>query len=184
MHVLDRANLSSHTRSMVTEPNEPSEQPVFIQLMPVPIPPHLPPHLAREVEFQARLTAERERRWRRRRLTFAVLTPVMGTLLPVLGLLLAGSIANGSWWAWISNGGWLPLMLTVVGSITAAIIAFLNGWDIIRGMMLYGGVFIAVVAITRTSIGSLLPAMPGLVSVFVMSGAIVGYLISLEDEHG
>jgi hypothetical protein len=65
----------------------------------------------------------------------------------------------------------------------AAVWAFWRGWGIIRGMMLYAGVFSVILAVTQTtnSTINLLPAMPGLVSVFVMTGAIVGYFIALED---
>ena len=107
----------------------------------------------------------------------------MGTLFPVVALLLAGGIANGTVVSWVSDGGWLTLALTVVGSAMAAVLALWRGWGIIRGMMLYAGEFSIILAVTQTtnSTINLLPAMPGLVSVFVMTGAIVGYLIVIEE---
>ena len=175
MHALDRANPVTHTDDMANEPHEPvdkasSDSPI-------------PSHLGREAEFQARIAEQRASRWRRRRMIFALTTPLMGTFFPVVALLLAGSIANGTVSSWISEGGWLTLALTVLGNVMAAVWAFWRGWGIIRGMMLYAGVFSVILAVTQTtnSTINLLPAMPGLVSVFVMTGAIVGYFIALED---
>ena len=160
---------------MTIEPSEPGKKSSFD--------PSIPPHLAREAEFQARLAEQRVSQWRRRRVLFALMTPLMGTLFPVVALLLAGGIANGTVVSWVSEGGWLTLALTVVGSAMAAVLALWRGWGIIRGMMLYAGEFSIILAVTQTtnSTINLLPAMPGLVSVFVMTGAIVGYLIVIEE---
>ncbi len=175
MHALDLANLVTHTDDMAKEPSEPVEKTSYD--------PPIPSLLSREAEFQARLAEQRASQWRRRRMLFAVVTPLMGTFFPVVALLLAGGIANGSMMSWISEGGWLTLIMTVVGSAMAALLALWRGWGIIRGMMLYAGVFSIILVVTRTanSTVNLLPAMPGLVSIFVMTGAIVGYLIVIEE---
>jgi hypothetical protein len=143
----------------------------------------MPSHLAREAEFRARLAEEQVKRWRRRRLLYGLLTPFVGTLIPVASLLLAGSMGSGHVKSWITDGGWMPLLITVMGSVIAAVIARWRGWGIIRGMMIYAGVFIAVLIITRTTMSNvaLLPAMLVLMSIFIVSGAAVGYLVLLEE---
>jgi hypothetical protein len=94
---------------------------------------------------------------------------------------LAASIASGALWVWLINYGWLPVVLSASLSLVASATIFALGWGIIRGMVIFCVIFITVVAVTRTVLGGLLPAMPGLVSIFIITGAMVGYLTALEE---
>lgn len=146
-------------------------------------PPHLksPEELARELEERLVHEAIRARRWRSRRTRYAVLTVLMGMFVPSVSLLAAGAISGGSMAGWIEHVGWLPLLMTVFGGAAGAGLVFLRGWGVALGMITFGALFMLLVAITRSALGSLLPAMPGLVALFVMAGALVGYLTVMED---
>jgi hypothetical protein len=148
---------------------------------PEPSPPRTPEELARELEERLRDQEIRDRRWRTRRRLYATLVMVAGASLPALSLLAAGAITGGGAWPWARGAGALPLGLTVAGGALVAGLGFVRGWGVALGMIAFGALFIGVVGITRGVLGDLLPAMPGLVSLFVVSGAVVGYLITLEE---
>ncbi len=147
------------------------------------LPPRLksPEELAREQEDRLVQEAIRARRWRIRRTRYAVATVLMGIAVPSASLLAAGSISGGNMAAWIERGGWLPLMVTVCGGAAGAGLVFVRGWGVALGMITFGALFMLLIAITSSVLGSLLPAMPGLVALFVMAGALVGYLTAMED---
>jgi hypothetical protein len=146
-------------------------------------PPRLKPpeELAREFEERQRLEAIRLQRWRRRRRRYLVAVLAVGTAMPALSLLLAGSISAGRLTDWLARGGWPPLLLTVVAGGAGAALVFTRGWGVALGMLTYGGAFMLLVALLRGVLGGLVPAMPGLVAFFVMTGALVGHLTALED---
>jgi len=146
-------------------------------------PPHLktPEDLARELEERLRQDAIRAARWRQRRETYRVLTILMGLLVPSLSLTLAGMISNGSFVGWIDRSGWWPLVITACGGAGAAALVFACGWGIARGMLVFGALFSLVVVLNQVRLGTLVIAMPGLVALFVVAGALVGYLTVMED---
>lgn len=110
-----------------------------------------------------------------------MMTMVIGVGGPSISLALAGAIAAGSFGNWITVGGYIPLVITMVGGLVGALLVFLRGWGVSLGMITYGVLFIMLISITRSVSGNLLPAMPGLVALFVSSGALVGYLTMLEE---
>lgn len=146
-------------------------------------PPRLktPEELARELEERLQQDAIRAARWRRRRETYRVITILMGLLLPSLSLTLAGMISSGGFVGWIARAGWWPLLSTALGGAAAAALAFAAGWGVSRGMMIFGALFMVVVALNQARLGTLIIAMPGLVALFVVAGALVGYLVSMEE---
>lgn len=150
-------------------------------------PPRPPPRMkspeesARELEERLVQAAIRERRWRQRRIRYAIMTVLMGMAVPGVSLLGAGAISAEGIGSWLAVAGWWPLLLTVVGGGGAAGLVFWRGWGVALGMMTFGLLFMLLVAVTRGVLGSLLPAMPGLVALFVAAGALVGHLTSVED---
>jgi hypothetical protein len=132
-------------------------------------------------EERAQAEAVRLRRWRQRRLGYLLLTAFVGAIGPSASLAVAGAIGAGSFWNWIATSGWSALLITVFGGLVGACVVFLRGWGVSLGMITFGVLFMLVVTITRSVSGGLLPAMPGLVALFVSSGALVGYLTLLEE---
>ncbi len=125
--------------------------------------------------------AIRERRWRRRRFHFGSMTVLVGVLVPGMTLLGAGAISAGAMTSWLDGGGWLPLAATMAGGGACAALVFLRGWGVALGMVTFGLLFMGLVATMRGTLAILLPAMPGLVALFVMAGALVGHLTTLEE---
>jgi hypothetical protein len=141
----------------------------------------MPADLIRQAEERRVADAVRLRRWRERRLRYALVTVTAGLLMPTVSMLMAGGAAAGGIVIWITHGGWLPLLITGVGGALAALLVFLRGWGVSLGMITFGGLFILLVVVTRAALGALLPAMPGLVALFVSAGGLVGYLTLLEE---
>jgi hypothetical protein len=132
-------------------------------------------------EERALADAVRLRRWRQRRIGYLLVTALVGVIGPSGSLAVAGTIDAGSFWNWIATSGWSPLLITVSGGLVGALLVFLRGWGVSLGMITFGVLFMLLVTITRSVSGGLLPAMPGLVALFVTSGALVGYFTALED---
>ena len=143
--------------------------------------PKTPEDLARELEERLRAEAVRTAQWRRRRAAYRIVTLSAGLLLPALCLSMAGIVSNGGFAAWTDRVGWLPLPMTAGGGLALAAWACAAGWGVARGMMGYGGVFMLVVVCNQARLGTLVIAMPGLVALFVCAGALVGYLVVLEE---
>jgi hypothetical protein len=141
-----------------------------------------PEELARELEERLQQEAIRARRWRQRREAYRVITILAGLLLPSMSLTLAGMISNDGFLRWIDRSGWWPLLITACGGGLASASAFVWGWGVARSMMLFGGLFMLVVALNQARLGTLVIAMPGLVALFVSTGALVGHLITMEEE--
>ncbi len=139
------------------------------------------PHVHREAEFQRRLAEKHARTWRHRRVLFCALQVIIGCGLPTGSVLFAAGIASGQMWSWATGHGAMSVMLTMACGLLSSVVIFLWGWGIIRGMIAFALSFIVVVSVTRAVIGELLPAMPGLASLFIMTGVIVGYLTVLEE---
>lgn len=140
-----------------------------------------PEQLAQELEARLVQDAIRARRWRQRRETYRILTLLTGLLLPSLCLTFAGMISNEGFANWIARTGWLPLATTAGGGLVASTVAFSAGWGVARGMMVFGALFMLVVAVNQARLGTLVIAMPGLVCLFVTTGALVGYLVAMEE---
>ncbi|HEX3135180.1 MAG TPA: hypothetical protein VHX44_16565 [Planctomycetota bacterium] len=150
--------------------------------VPRPPPPKTPAELARDAEQRRVQDAMRARRWRQRRLGYGVVTVSAGIVVPVVGLALAGSVSAGGLWPWLTQVGWLPLLLTALGGTAGALLVFLRGWGVALGMITFGVLFMLLVAVTRAAIIGLLPAMPGLVAFFVATGGLVGHLTTVEED--
>lgn len=150
------------------EPRTPQQQPS-------------PADLAKRAEERHIADAVRVRRWRQRRIGYGLLTVTTGIVVPSISLMVAGAISADGFWNWIARSGWLPLVITSFGGAAAALLVFLRGWGVSLGMISFGVLFAVLVAITRAVLGGLLPAMPGLVALFVCGGALVGYLTLLEE---
>lgn len=148
-----------------------------------PLNPHQPSpsDLARQAEERRIADAVRLRRWRQRRISYGLLTVGAGIVVPSISLIMAGSISAEGFWNWIAHSGWLPLVITSVGGASAALVVFLRGWGVSLGMICFGVLFAVLVVVSRAVLGALLPAMPGLVALFVIAGALVGYLTTLEE---
>lgn len=140
-----------------------------------------PEELARELEERLQQEAIRERRWRRRRETYRIITILAGLVLPSASLTLAGMIGNEGFLSWIDRAGWGPLLTTTCGGALASAVAFAGGWGVARSMMLFGALFMLVVTLNQVRLGTLVIAMPGLVALFVSIGGLVGYLITMEE---
>ncbi len=151
--------------------------------MVLPRPPRMktPEDLARELEERLQQEVIRARRWRQRRETYRVVTILVGLLLPSLSLILAGMISNNGFMGWIGRAGWWPLLTTAGGGGAAAALAFAAGWGVARSIMAFGGLFMLVVLLNQIRLGTLIVAMPGLVALFVTTGGLVGYLITMEE---
>jgi hypothetical protein len=148
-----------------------------------PLPaPKSPEQLAAELEERVRLDAERQRRWRRRRETYRVVTLLAGMTLPGGALALVGGLSAGSVGNWIDLAGWGPLLTTSIAGMASAALLFAGGWGVIRGMMCFAAVFVLTILLHRGHLGALYTAMPLLVSFYVLAGAAVGYLVVLEDD--
>lgn len=145
--------------------------------------PHIktPEQLARELEERLIQDALRARQWRRRRETYRVVTMLVGLLFPSLCLTFAGMISNEGFANWIARAGWSPLISTALGGLAAATLAFAVGWGIARSMMTFGALFMVVVVVNQVRLGTVVTAMPGLVCLFITAGALVGYLIAMEE---
>jgi hypothetical protein len=135
---------------------------------------------ALEQEERLRIDEITSRRWRHRRIGYGICTVSVGSMGPALALSLASSIAHGSFAAWVSVGWWL-LGITIIGGSACSLLLFLRGWGISLGMITYALLFMSIIAIYRSAMAELLPAMPGLVCMFVSVGALVGYLTTLEE---
>lgn len=142
---------------------------------------HAPRAAEPSAEERAQAEAVRLRRWRQRRIGYLLLTMLVGVGGPSSCLVVAGVIDAGSFWNWIAASGWSPLLITLVGGLAGALLVFLRGWGVSLGMITFGVLFIVLVTVTRSVSGGLVPAMPGLVALFVTTGAMVGYLTALED---
>ena len=142
-----------------------------------------PDDLAREHAERIELDLIRERRWRIRRQWYWVVTVTAGVLIPAASLVAAGAMSQGNLRTWLTLSGWWPLIVTALGGGLAAAVVFVRGWGVSRGMMVFGGLFVVVLTTNRTEFGfgKLIATLPGLVALFVIAGAIVGYVTSLED---
>lgn len=148
---------------------------------PRPVPFKTPEQLAQELEERLAQDAIRARRWRQRHETYRIVTLLTGLLLPSLCLTFAGMISNEGFTNWIARAGWLPLITTASGGLAAAAVAFSAGWGVARGMMVFGALFMLVVVVNQARLGTLIIAMPGLVCLFVTAGALIGYLVAMEE---
>jgi hypothetical protein len=135
---------------------------------------------ARQAEERV-AAAVRARSWRRRRTAYGLATVAAGVVVPVGSLSVAGSVSAGGFWNWIALSGVSPLLMTGIGGALAASLVFLRGWGVSLGMITFGVLFALLVAMGRAVLGELLPAMPGLVALFVATGALVGHLTVLEE---
>jgi hypothetical protein len=142
-----------------------------------------PEDLAREQAERIEQDVIRERRWRIRRQWYWLVTVMAGVVIPGVSLAVAGAMSQGSLQSWLTVSGWWPLILTALGGGLAAVVVFVRSWGVSRGMMVFGGLFVVVLTINRTEFGygKLIAALPGLVALFVIAGAIVGYVTSMED---
>jgi hypothetical protein len=142
-----------------------------------------PEDLAREHVARIEQDVIRERRWRIRRQWYWLVTVTAGVVIPGVSLAAAGAMSQGSLQSWLTTSGWCPLILTVLGGGFAATVVFVRSWGISRGMMVFGGLFVVVLTVNRTEFGygKLIAALPGLAALFVVAGAMVGYLTSMED---
>ena len=111
------------------------------------------------------------------------MTVTAGIVIPAASLAAAGALSQGSLRTWLMVSGWWPLALTLLGGGLAATLVFVRGWGVSRGMMVFGGLFVVLMMTNRAEFGfgKLIAALPGLVALFVIAGAIVGYVTSLED---
>lgn len=142
-----------------------------------------PEDLAREQAERMEQAVIRERRWRIRRQWYCLVTVTAGIVIPAASLAAAGALSQGSLRTWLIVSGWWPLALTLLGGGLAATLVFVRGWGVSRGMMVFGGLFVVLMMTNRAEFGfgKLIAALPGLVALFVIAGAIVGYVTSLED---
>lgn len=142
-----------------------------------------PEDLAREHTERMEKAVICERRWRIRRQWYWLVTVTAGVLIPAVSLAATGAMSQGNLRTWLMVSGWWPLALTALGGGLAAAVVFVRGWGVSRGMMVFGGLFVVVLTTNRTEFGfgKLIAALPGLVALFVIAGAIVGYVTALED---
>lgn len=143
--------------------------------------PETPEQLAQALEERLAQDAIRARRWRQRHETYRVVTLLTGLLFPSLCLTFAGMISNDGFSTWVARASWLPLVTTACGGLAAAAVAFSAGWGVARGMMVFGALFMLVVVVNQARLGTLIIAMPGLACLFVTAGALVGYLVAMEE---
>ena len=49
-------------------------------------------------------------------------------------------------------------------------------------MLVCGGLFVGVLLTNQTEFGKLIATLPGLVAMFVVAGAVIGHVTSMEDD--
>ena len=141
-----------------------------------------PEDLAREQAERSELDLIRARRWRIRRQWYWLVTVTVGMVLPAFSLAIAGAIYHGSFRGWLMTSGGMPFTLTALGGGLAAALVFVRSWGASRGMLVFGGLFVGVLLTNQTAFGKLIVALPGLVAMFVIAGAAVGYITTMEDD--
>ena len=141
-----------------------------------------PEDLAREQAERSELDLIRARRWRIRRQWYWLVTVTVGMVLPAFSLAIAGAIYHGSFRGWLMTSGGMPFIVTALGGGLAAALVFVRSWGASRGMLVFGGLFIVVLLTNRSEFGKLIAALPGLVAMFVVAGAAVGYVTAMEDD--
>jgi hypothetical protein len=141
-----------------------------------------PEDLAREQAERSELDLIRARRWRVRRQWYWLVTVTAGMVVPAFSLAIAGAIYHGSFRDWLTSSGGMPFIVTALGGGLAAALVFVRSWGVSRGMLVFGGLFIVVLLTNRSEFGKLIAALPGLVAMFVVAGAAVGYVTTMEDD--
>ncbi len=141
-----------------------------------------PEDLAREQAERSEIDLIRARRWRVRRQWYWLVTVTAGMVLPAFSLAIAGAIYHGSFRGWLTTSGGMAFTLTALGGGLAAALVFVRSWGVSRGMLVFGGLFVGVLLTNRAEFGKLIAALPGLVAMFVVAGAAVGYVTTMEDD--
>lgn len=141
-----------------------------------------PEDLAREQAERVELDLIRARRWRIRRQWYWLVTVGAGMVLPACSLAVAGAIFQGSFRGWLTTSGGLAFIVTALGGGLAAALVMVRSWGASRGMLVFGGLFVGVLLTNQTEFGKLIVALPGLVAMFVVTGAVIGYLTTMEDD--
>lgn len=148
-----------------------------------PAPPIKPPEqLARELEERVRGEAQCIAAWRARRRGRLVLPLLAGTLLPAAAVAGAGGIAAGSLADWLGSdaGRWSSVWAALLGLAPAVLMAWL-GLGVLAGVVAYGAAFGGFVALVGDGAGVLLPLLVLLLALFVVSGALVGFILGQDD---
>ena len=142
-----------------------------------------PEQLAADLEERARQDAVRQRRWRSRRERYRIITILVGAMVPSAILSLFGVLGSSGFAAYFERLPVAVLLTTTVAGAAVAALMFALGWGIIRGMILFAVIFALTVVVFQQNLAVPLAAMPLLVCFYVCAGAVVGYLVVLEDEE-
>jgi hypothetical protein len=168
------------------EPESPLDSSASSDAAPVaqpPLSPASPPHIQRDAEFRARYNAKRERRQRVHWRFYALLTVLVGTVVPMLALWAAGSMHWRSTLAWLIDGsGGLQLLVHFIFGATGSSVLYWRGSHYITAMLYYMAFFIICIATMTASMYPLLPAMPALVCIYIAVGVAVGFLTAQQDD--
>jgi hypothetical protein len=169
---------------MIMEPEQKSDECESADAAPIPRPtPPLLSHVQRDAEFLARYNAKRERCQRVRWRFYALLTVLVGTVVPMLALGAAGSMHWKSTLAWLTDGsGGLQLLVHFILGALGSSVLYWRGSHYITAMLYYMAFFIICIATMTTSMQPLLPAMPALVCIYIAVGVAVGFLTAQQDD--
>ncbi len=147
--------------------------------------PKSPEQLAREREDRVREDARREAAWRARRRRYAVLALAVGAFLPAASVALAGGIVTASLTEWLTSvDGVRTIVWAGVSGLGCAALMVWRGLGVLPGIVLGGAAFAGFVALAGERATNLLPTLFVLLALFILSGALVGFIIGLEEEGG
>ena len=147
-----------------------------------PLPsPKTPEQLARELEERARDDA----RWRTRRRRFLTLAIAVGAFLPAAAVSAAGGMVVGSLHDWLTSGAGLRTVAWAGATgLAPAILLAWRGLGVLSGIVLYGAGFAGFVALAGEPVAALLPLLFMLLALFIATGALVGFIVGLEEDGG
>lgn len=144
-----------------------------------------PEQLTQELEARARDEARREAAWRARRRRYVALALAVGVFIPTAAVAGAGGITAGSLADWLGSGpGRAITAWAFACSLAPAVIQVWRGWGALLGIVLYGAAFAGFVAIADDRAALLLPTLVLVLAAFLVAGALVGYLLALEEDGG
>jgi hypothetical protein len=152
---------------------------------PPPKPPKPPEQLAAELEARVRDEARRDAAWRARRRRYRVLALAVGAFLPAAAVAIAGGLASGTFPGWLApDAGLRPVALASASGLAPTALQVWRGAGPLAGVVLHGAAFAAFVALAGKALAILLPLLFLLLALFVATGALVGFIVGLEEEGG
>lgn len=130
-----------------------------------------------------RAEAGREAAWRARRRRYMVLALAVGAFLPAAAVTGAGGITTGSVVEWLATGS--GLRGTVWAGATGLVAAVLMAWrglGVMPGLVIFAAAFAAFVALMDQQAGILIATLILVLTAYLVSGALVGYIIAQEED--